>query len=68
MTITDETHSAGSPLAGLPMLIRVLRAAELLGISRSAAYRCAACGDLPTTHHVSRKKHKIWKPHSSRRS
>jgi hypothetical protein len=39
-----------SELAGLPMLIPVPRAAQLLGISRSAAYRCAACGDLPTTH------------------
>lgn len=34
----------------LPLLIPVPRAAELLGISRSAAYRCAASGDLPTTH------------------
>jgi predicted DNA-binding transcriptional regulator AlpA len=32
------------------MLIPVPRAAQLLGISRSAAYRCAACGDLPTAH------------------
>jgi hypothetical protein len=49
--ITDEIPStSGSPLDGLPMLIPVPRAAELLGISRSAAYRCAACGDLPTTH------------------
>ncbi|WP_221177070.1 helix-turn-helix domain-containing protein [Nocardioides pocheonensis] len=39
-----------SGLAGLPMLIPVPRAAQILGISRSAAYRCAACGDLPTTH------------------
>jgi hypothetical protein len=39
-----------SPLAELPMLIPIPRAAQLLGISRSAAYRCAACGDLPTTH------------------
>jgi excisionase family DNA binding protein len=37
-------------LRGLPLLIPVPRAAELLGISRSAAYRCAASGDLPTTH------------------
>lgn len=37
-------------LDGLPMLIPVPRAAQLLGISRSAAYRCAACGELPTTH------------------
>ena len=42
---TDE-----SPLAGLPILISVPLAAQLLGISRSAAYRCAASGDLPTTH------------------
>lgn len=37
-------------LKHLPMLIPVPKAAQLLGISRSAAYRCAACGDLPTTH------------------
>jgi hypothetical protein len=42
--------TAPSPLAGLPILITVPRAADLLGISRSAAYRCAASGDLPTTH------------------
>lgn len=34
----------------LPLLIPVPLAAKLLGISRSAAYRCAASGDLPTTH------------------
>lgn len=39
-----------SALEGLPLLIPVPQAATLLGISRSAAYRCAACGDLPTTH------------------
>jgi hypothetical protein len=37
-------------LAGLPLLIPVPRVAQLLGISRSAAYRCAASGDLPTAH------------------
>jgi hypothetical protein len=37
-------------LEGLPLLIPVPRAAALLGISRSAAYRCAASGDLPTAH------------------
>ena len=37
-------------LEELPLLIPVPRAAKLLGISRSAAYRCAASGDLPTTH------------------
>jgi len=35
---------------GLPLLIPVPQAAELLGLSRSAAYRCAASGDLPTRH------------------
>jgi excisionase family DNA binding protein len=34
----------------MPLLIPVPQAAKLLGISRSAAYRCAASGDLPTTH------------------
>jgi predicted DNA-binding transcriptional regulator AlpA len=34
----------------LPLLIPIPRAAELLGLSRSAAYRCAASGDLPTRH------------------
>lgn len=37
-------------LSDLPLLIPVPRAAQLLGISRSAAYRCASCGDLPSTH------------------
>ncbi len=46
----DPAPSFGRGLDGLPMLIPVPRAAQLLGISRSAAYRCAACGDLPSTH------------------
>jgi hypothetical protein len=48
----DEVGSVPSEgdLAGLPLLIPVPRVALLLGISRSAAYRCAASGDLPTTH------------------
>jgi hypothetical protein len=37
-------------LHGLPLLIPIPRVALLLGISRSAAYRCAASGELPTTH------------------
>lgn len=37
-------------LADQPLLIPVPTAARLLGISRSAAYRCAASGDLPTAH------------------
>lgn len=36
------------PLDGLPILIPVPQAAELLGISRAAAYRFATSGDLPT--------------------
>jgi hypothetical protein len=35
--------------AGLPVLIPVPRAAELLGISRASAYRYALAGILPTT-------------------
>jgi excisionase family DNA binding protein len=31
----------------LPLLLAVPRAAQLLGISRGAAYRLAASGDLP---------------------
>lgn len=37
-----------APLRSLPPLIGVTRAASLLGISRSAAYRYAAAGHLPT--------------------
>ena len=32
----------------LPLLLVVPRAAELLGISRAAAYRLAASGELPS--------------------
>ena len=35
---------------GLPALISVPKAAELLGLSRASAYRFAAAGDLPTRH------------------
>jgi predicted DNA-binding transcriptional regulator AlpA len=38
---------AGDPFAGLPLLISVPKAADLLGISRAAAYRFANTGDLP---------------------
>lgn len=37
-------------LATLPPLIPVPVAARVLGISRSAAYRYATSGDLPTRH------------------
>lgn len=33
--------------SGLPLLLPVPRAAELLGISRQSAYRLAAAGELP---------------------
>jgi len=35
-------------LAELPPTLTVEQAGELLGLSRSAAYRAAATGDLPT--------------------
>lgn len=34
----------------LPPLLPVPAVAKLLGISRSAAYRCASTGELPTRH------------------
>lgn len=50
--LADALHGgrASGALESQPMLIPVPQAAQLLGISRSAAYRCAACGDLPSTH------------------
>lgn len=33
---------------GLPVLISVPRAAEILGLKRSSAYRLAASGELPS--------------------
>lgn len=46
----DGGRAPGAEFAEMPLLIPVPRAATLLGISRSAAYRCASSGDLPTTH------------------
>lgn len=43
----DELHLS-DPFDGLPLLIPVPRAAQLLGISRAAAYRFASAGDIPT--------------------
>lgn len=47
-----ETAPSGviEDLRSQPLLIPVPKAAKLLGLSRSAAYRCVACGDLPTRH------------------
>jgi excisionase family DNA binding protein len=51
VSVEDVTNAGPShEFDGYPMLIPVPRAAELLGISRSAAYRCVASGDLPTAH------------------
>lgn len=41
---------AMAALKSLPPLITIPTAAKLLGISRSAAYRYAAMGGLPTRH------------------
>ena len=38
---------ASDSFSGLPLLIAVPEAAKILGISRAAAYRFAAAGDLP---------------------
>jgi predicted DNA-binding transcriptional regulator AlpA len=48
MTTGQQEQRRDDPLAGLPLLISVPRAAKLLGISRAAAYRFASSGDLPT--------------------
>jgi predicted DNA-binding transcriptional regulator AlpA len=48
MTAEPYEVRQDDPFAGLPLLIPVPRAAELLGISRAAAYRFATAGDLPT--------------------
>lgn len=51
LTPKGDVSSVGhEALDDLPILISIPRVAALLGISRSAAYRCAASGDLPTTH------------------
>jgi excisionase family DNA binding protein len=48
MRATPPERRSDDPFAGLPLLIPVPQAAELLGISRAAAYRFASAGDLPT--------------------
>jgi excisionase family DNA binding protein len=47
MTANQSEIHSDDPFDGLPVLISVPRAAELLGISRAAAYRFASAGDLP---------------------
>ena len=46
----SNVTAAAKGLAAQPLLIPIPKAARLLGISRSAAYRCAASGDLPSRH------------------
>lgn len=43
-----ERPTNADPLAGLPLLLAVPEAARLLGISRAAAYRLTASGELPS--------------------
>lgn len=47
-THVENSVSSDDHLQGLPWLIPIPKAAALLGTTRSSAYRCAACGDLPT--------------------
>jgi len=48
MNTPQREVPADDPFAGLPLLIPVPQAAQLLGISRAAAYRFARAGELPT--------------------
>jgi excisionase family DNA binding protein len=53
------TGSKGHPgLAELPALLNVEQACELLGLSRSAGYRAAAAGHIPTI----RWGHRLYVP------
>ena len=49
-TRMEPIQRDASTLGNLPLLLPIPRAAKLLGISRSAAYRCAASGELPCQH------------------
>jgi len=54
-TIGDAMTAVGLPqLARLPALLKIEQASVLMGISRSAAYRAAAAGDLPSVRFGSR--------------
>lgn len=43
------TQSVGTATEDAPLLVTVSEAARVLGISRSAAYRCVASGELDST-------------------
>jgi predicted DNA-binding transcriptional regulator AlpA len=47
MTTQPRDTDSNDPFADLPLLISVPKSADLLGISRAAAYRFASSGDLP---------------------
>ncbi len=49
-TNAEPATASHDSLAEMPLLIPVPRAAQLLGISRSAAYRCVASVEIPSTH------------------
>lgn len=46
--MSSPCASTTPAITGLPGLLSVPKAAEILGISRASAYRYAASGDLPT--------------------
>ena len=47
-TEEDMTAAGASQRMDLPSLLKVEQASALMGISRSAAYRAVAAGDLPS--------------------
>jgi excisionase family DNA binding protein len=54
-TIEDAMTAVGLlQLARLPALLKIEQASVLMGISRSAAYRAVAAGDLPSVRFGSR--------------
>jgi excisionase family DNA binding protein len=44
----EHTMSSNTTTAPAPLTVSVEEAGRLLGISRGAAYRAAACGQIPT--------------------
>ncbi len=50
----EPAPASNDSLTEMPLLIPVPRAGQLLGISRSAAYRCVASSEMPSTHLGSR--------------
>jgi excisionase family DNA binding protein len=49
MTATNpKEHTMTTTTVGDPLTLTVEEAGRLLGVSRGAAYRAAACGQIPT--------------------